>query len=87
MPGCHGHHHKHLCKTKFSPVYGVFEWHQLGCGHRRSASYCEGERWGMGFALIHADTQEKRVNFDYVTVSDFAVVGGKWYYRNEKENV
>ena len=85
MPGCHGHHHRHTAKTKFSPVYGNFEWHQLGCGHKRNASYCEGERWGLGFALVHLDSNTRHVNFEYVPVSDFAVVGGKWYYRNSDE--
>ena len=85
LPGCHGHHHKHTVSSHFSPVFGSYEWHQLGCGHKRSASYCEGERWGMGFALINVDTKTKRTNFDYITVSDFAVAGGKWYYRREDE--
>ena len=85
MPGCHGHHHSHRVSPHFSPVYGHYEWHQLGCGHKRSASYCEGERWGMGFALINIDTNTKATSFDYVPVSDFAVSGGKWYYRNENE--
>ena len=85
LPGCHGHHHRHTVNTHFSPVFGHYEWHQLGCGHKRSASYCEGERWGMGFALINVDTQTRSTNFDYVSVTDFAVSGGKWYYRQENE--
>lgn len=85
MPGCHGHHHKHLVSSYFSPIFGHYEWHQLGCGHKRNASYCEGERWGMGFALINVDTQTKATSFDYVPVSDFAVSGGKWYYRADDE--
>jgi hypothetical protein len=85
LAGCHGHHHKHLVHSHFSPVFGHYEWHQLGCGHKRNASYCEGERWGMGFALINVDTEKKSTLFDYVPVTDFAVSGGKWYYRSNSE--
>ncbi|WP_278634294.1 hypothetical protein [Sutterella wadsworthensis] len=85
MPGCHGHHHRHKVNSHFSPVFGHYEWHQLGCGHKRSASYCEGERWGMGFALINVDTKTKQTVFDYIPVSDFAVSGGLWYYRRDDE--
>ena len=85
LPGCHGHHHRHTVNSHFSPVFGHYEWHQLGCGHKRSASYCEGERWGMGFALINVDTKTKATTFDYVPVSDFAVSGGQWYYRQDNE--
>ena len=86
MAGCHGHHHKHTVHSHFSPVFGHYEWHQLGCGHKRSASYCEGERWGMGFALINVDTKTRSSNFDYVPVTDFAVSGGKWYHRQDQES-
>lgn len=82
MPGCHGHHHKHIVWSSFSPTYGTFEWHQLGCGHKRSASYCEGERWGLGFGLVHIDTQTKATNFEYIPVTDFAMAGGKFYQRD-----
>lgn len=85
LAGCHGHHHKHFVHPHYSPVFGSYEWHQLGCGHKRSASYCEGERWGMGFALINVDTKTRATNIDYIPVTDFAVSGGKWYYREEQE--
>lgn len=85
MPGCHGHHHRHTVSSHFSPVFGHYEWHQLGCGHKRSASYCEGERWGLGFALINVDTETRATSFDYIPVSDFAVAGGEWYYRRDDE--
>jgi hypothetical protein len=83
LPGVNGHHHQHQVWGSFSPVYGPYEWHQMGAGHKRSASYCEGEKWHNGFALINVDTQTKATNFDYVSVTDFAVSGGKWYHRNE----
>lgn len=83
LPGVNGHHHKHEVWSGFNPVYGAYEWHQLGAGHKRSASYCEGERWHNGFAVINVDTATKTSNFDYVPVTDFAVSGGKWYHREK----
>lgn len=85
LPGVNGHHHRHIVWSAFSPVYGPYEWHQLGCGHKRSASYCEGENWHMGFALVNVDTETRSTAFDYVSVTDFAVAGGKWHYRTDSE--
>lgn len=85
LPGVNGHHHKHQVWGMFSPLYGAYEWHQLGAGHRRSASYCEGEKWHNGFCLINLDINSRATNFDYIQVGDFAVSGGKWYHRNECE--
>jgi hypothetical protein len=85
MPGVNGHHHKHITWPSFTPQFGAFEWHQLGCGHKRAASYCEGEKWHMGFDIVHIDTQTGATQHDYVTVSDFAVAGGKMYYREPHE--
>jgi hypothetical protein len=87
LPGVNGHHHKHISWPAFSPVYGAFEWHQLGCGHRRDASYCSGEKWHMGFMIANIDTWTRQVNFDYVPVTDFAVSGGQWYRREKVEVV
>lgn len=86
MPGVNGHHHKHQVWSEFNPMFGAYEWHQLGSGHKRSASYCEGERWHNGFAIVNIDTLTKAVQFDYIQVGEeFAVSGGKWYYREEHE--
>lgn len=85
MPGVNGHHHKHIVWSDFNPVYGAFEWHQLGSGHKRAASYCEGEKWHMGFDIAHIDTHTRATSHDYVTVADFAVSGGKFYYREPHE--
>jgi len=85
MPGVNGHHHRHVVWPAFNPVYGAFEWHQLGCGHKRAASYCEGEKWHMGFDIAHIDTHTRATVHDYVTVTDFAVAGGKFYYRTPAE--
>jgi hypothetical protein len=85
LPGVNGHHHRHQVWSEFNPVYGAYEWHQLGSGHKRSASYCEGERWHNGFALINVDTYTRSTAFDYICVTDFAVAGGKWYHRAPDE--
>ena len=85
LPGVNGHHHRHHVWSQFSPIYGPYEWHQMGAGHMRSASYCEGERWHNGFTLINVDTKTRSTNFDYIAVTDFAVSGGKWYYRAPEE--
>lgn len=85
MPGVNGHNHRHEMWSAFSPVFGPYEWHQMGAGHKRSASYCEGEKWHLGFALINVDTFTKSTNFDYIPITDFAISGGKWYHRNEDE--
>lgn len=85
LPGVNGHHHRHQVWSEFNPVYGAYEWHQLGAGHKRKASYCEGEKWHNGFAIVNIDTHTRSVNFDYVPVSEFAVSGGKWYVREACE--
>ena len=85
MPGVNGHHHRHEIWSTYNPIFGPYEWHQLGAGHKREASYTEGEKWHNGFALINVDTQTKATNFDYVPITDFAIAGGKWYHRQDSE--
>lgn len=85
LPGLNGHHHRHQVWPMFSPIYGAYEWHQLGAGHKRDASYCNGEKWHNGFAIVNVDTLTKATNFDYISVTDFAVSGGKWYHREGSE--
>jgi hypothetical protein len=85
FPGCHGHSHKHLSWSFESPQFGAYEWHQLGCMHKRDAGYTDGERWSLGFALVHIDTQKLYTNVEYVPITDHAVVGGRYYLRGEKE--
>jgi len=87
LPGVNGHHHSHQSWPGFSPVYGAFEWHQMGCGHRRSASYTEGQKWHMGFDIVSLDTVTRTTVHDYVTVNDFAVSGGKFYTRTKSEEI
>jgi len=85
-PGGNGHHHRHHSSQHFSPMFGSYEWHQLGCGHRRQATYCAGERWGMGMMLAHIDTTQKHVAQEYIQIrDDFAVVGGRFYERLSSE--
>jgi len=85
MPGVNGHNHRHVVWSEFNPMFGAYEWHQLGTGHKRNASYCEGEKWHNGFALVHVNSETKSTNFEYIPVTDFSVVGGKWYHRSEAE--
>ncbi len=85
MPGFCGHHHKHVCWAHTSAVYGAYEFHQCGSIHRRSASYTDGEKWSNGFIMAHVDTQKQDTCFEYVDVRNHAVVGGKYYHREESE--
>lgn len=84
MPGWNGHHHSHVVNSYYSPVFGSYEWHQLGSGHKREASYTNGEKWGNGFLLVHVDTHSKNSQFEYIdTTNDHVVIGGKWYCRDD----
>jgi hypothetical protein len=86
IPGVNGHHHRHQVWPSYSPIFGAYEWHQLGAGHVRSASYCEGEQWHNGFLLAHIDTEKRLVNQEYVSITDHAVVGGQWYFRLDNKS-
>ena len=86
MPGFCGHHHKHIVWPHTSGVFGAYEFHQTGAMHRRSASYTDGEKWSNGFIIADVDTEKRDTLFSYVDVRDFAVVGGKYYYREAGEN-
>lgn len=85
LPGWHGHSHKHLSWSHDSPIFGPYEWHQLGAMHVRRASYTDGERWTNGFMLAHVDTHNKRSCFEYIPVADFAWAGGVLYERTDEE--
>jgi predicted phosphodiesterase len=86
-PGWNGHHHRHHSSNHYSPAFGAYEWHQLGCGHRRAATYCAGENWGLGFMICHVDKLTRRSQMEYVQLQDHVVVGGRWYTRSEQEFV
>lgn len=86
IPGFNGHHHSYKSETLYNPSYGSYQWVQLGAGHTRRASFCEGEKWSNGFAIVNCNTETKSTNFDYISVgADFAVSAGKWYYRQSDE--
>lgn len=86
LPGSNGHHHKHVVRAAYSPVFGPYEWHQTGSGHVRSASYCSAEKWSNGFLICHIDTHKKRTQFEYCDVTnDHAFIGGKFYQRENDE--
>lgn len=87
MPGWNGHHHRHLVHTAHSPVYGTFEWHQIGAGHERAATYTAGEAWSNGILIGHVDTHSKATAFEYIDVRDFAVIGGQYYVRRATEAI
>lgn len=87
-PGANGHHHKHLVRNAYSPAFGPYEWHQLGCGHKREASYCSGEKWSNGFLMAHVDTKGRRVQMEYVdTTHNHCLLGGKFYERTAAERM
>lgn len=81
-PGVNGHNHKVAVYSEHNNTFGSYQWVQSGCGHVRDASYTDGERWNQGFTIGHMDTQARQVNFEYVSVTDFAVAGGKYYHRS-----
>jgi hypothetical protein len=87
LPGFNGHHHKHHVWMNFSHHHGPYEWHQIGCGHKRDCVYTDADYWQNGFILSHIDTKEKIVNMEYVPVTNMACVGGKYYYREKNEIV
>ena len=88
LAGACGHHHKHELWTHYSPLTGPVEFHQLGGGHRREASYCAGEKWSNGFILANVDTHNRRVAFDYADVThEHAMIGGQFYQREANETV
>ena len=86
--GVNGHHHKHLVRSAYSPLFGTYEWHQLGSGHKREASYCSGEKWANGFCIIHIDTVAKKCFFEYIdTTNGFCMLGGKFYTDKKREGI
>lgn len=87
MSGIGGHHHKH----EVWPIRNAWghsgEFHQMGSGHYKAADYADGEIWHLGFMIIHVDTKTKNTNFEYVPLTDHAVVGGQWYVRTKPEEI
>ena len=72
--------------TEYNAKMGSYEWHQMGGGHVRDASYTDGAKWNNGFLIVNVDTRYQSVNFDYTYVGEtMSVSGGTWYYRNKSE--
>lgn len=85
LPGWNGHHHHWRVFREKNALRGAYQWMQLGCGHKLDASYCEGEFWDMGFVIAHINRETKAVNFEYIPVTDTAVVGGVYLERGADE--
>jgi hypothetical protein len=85
VPGVNGHHHRYFSQTLHSLKYGSYRWDQLGSGHSRSATYCDGEKWNNGFMTVHIDTQREIPIMNYHFLEDFCEIGGKFYHREETE--
>jgi len=85
-PGCNGHHHRFEAETLYNPTHGSYLWIQSGGGHKRDATYTEGEKWNNSFLMATIDTVKKTVLWDPVFVGDeIAISGGKYYYRTNAE--
>jgi hypothetical protein len=86
MPGFSGHLHKWQVWSYESPVYGAYNWVQLGCMCKPEASFMDADKWNLGFSLVHVDTKTKTVQFEYIPVGQtFALSAGKFYERRKGE--
>ena len=85
IPGINGHHHTWHVRAMHNESFGAYQWVQGGCGHVRDATYANGEKWFLNFNLAHVDTEKRLVNWECIGITDFAVVGGKYYYRKESK--
>lgn len=82
MPGFNGHHHQHLVHSEYTTRMGSYEWHQLGGGHMREASYCDASKWSNGFLYGLVDTYTESVGFNYTDVgATIALSCGTTYER------
>lgn len=87
MPGVNGHHHKFEAYALHNELFGAYSWIQGGSGHMKDASYANGDKWQLGFTLAHVQTDRRQVNFEYIPITDMAVVGGDFYYREPDEYI
>jgi hypothetical protein len=87
LPGWNGHHHLSLTSRRKSALLGSIPWLQLGSGHRRRASYAEGEFWSNGFNICHLNTESKSVINEVIDITDIACVGGVYFDRRPEEMV
>ena len=86
LPGVSGHSHRKEVVTKRNQ-WGAYQWHQIGCMRVRDANFTDAENWWNSFVIAYVDTENHQVNFEDVDITDFAVVGGEYYYRWESEAV
>lgn len=87
LAGWNGHHHSWQVWHQKNVLNGSYQWMQLGCGHMLKASYTEGEFWTSGFTVAHLNTESKSTTFEYINVTDMAVIGGMFLYREPDEMV
>lgn len=86
--GTNGHDHKFMAWPVRKINGGAGTWMQLGCGHVIDADYCNAETiWNLGFAITHTDSVSRCVNQQYIPITDFAEVGGEYFYREQSEMV
>lgn len=86
MPGWSGHHHRHQVWSDFTHKHGSFQWHQIGCGCKRHASYTDGKKWNNGFIAAHINRAYERTVFEYFDVGDvFSRVCGTYLDRAPDE--
>ncbi len=80
LPGVNGHHHKYHAEQLYNHTFGSYSWVQAGSFHRRSASYCEGEKWSTGFLISYLDTKDKKVYNEYIdTTNGFCLYNGQFF--------
>ena len=88
LSGFSGHHHRFESWNSYHPVSGPTTWLQLGCGHKRLASYTNGQPWQNGFAIAYVDTHKRYLQTEYCDVTGAAAcIGGKWYDRSAEETL
>ena len=86
MPGFNGHHHQHMVHSEYTQRMGSYEWHQLGGGQMREASYCDASKWSNGFIIAFIDTYTESVVFQYVDIGPtFAMACGEVFERRADE--
>lgn len=87
LPGFNGHHHNWEVSKCYSHERGSYQWVHAGCGHIRDATYTNGQKWQMEFGLCHVNTKTKSVLHECIPVNDWALVGGRYYYREAAEMI
>lgn len=86
MSGASGHVHHYQTNSQ-RDLYGNKVWTSMGCmcvlksGEEYIADLV---RWNQGFNITHIDIPNREAVSEYVHLGDhFAIVGGKYYFRNK----